>query len=170
MRVSLENVGTAISFNFLSVHHTLCRYKWHACQLTCTDKFLNVPTNFQMYRQKSEKALLGGGGGQLPPLPPPPPSGYASALGMEILCLIPNNNCWVTKYPAVLIFIADILKHHYGVVQTPFHWLTQCTGLSSSYRRIGVLRLAVGPLICLVWVSRREFAIPKPFSTLQVQV
>ena len=31
----------------------------------------HVPTNFQMYRQKSEKALLGGGG-QLPPLPPPP--------------------------------------------------------------------------------------------------
>ena len=24
---------------------------------------LHVPTNFQMYRQKSEKALLGGGGG-----------------------------------------------------------------------------------------------------------
>ena len=38
---------------------------------------LHVPTNFQMYRQKSEKALLGGGGGQLPP---PPPSGYANAL------------------------------------------------------------------------------------------
>ena len=30
---------------------------------------LNVPTNFQMYRQKSEKALLGG---------PLPPSGYAN--------------------------------------------------------------------------------------------
>ena len=29
----------------------------------------HVPTNFQMYRQKSEKALLGGGG----ELPPPPP-------------------------------------------------------------------------------------------------
>ena len=35
---------------------------------------LHVPTNFQMYRQNSENALLGGGGGQLPPcLPPPPP-------------------------------------------------------------------------------------------------
>ena len=34
-----------------------------------------VPTNFQMYRQKSEKALLGGGGGgaAAPPCPPPPP-------------------------------------------------------------------------------------------------
>ena len=31
----------------------------------------HVPTNFQMYRQKSEKALLGGGGGQLAPPPPP---------------------------------------------------------------------------------------------------
>ena len=46
----------------------------------CTDKFPNVPTNFQMYRQKSEKALLGGGG-NCPPGPPPPPplSGYANA-------------------------------------------------------------------------------------------
>ena len=33
---------------------------------------LHVPTNFQMYRQNSQKALLGGGG-QLPSLPPPPP-------------------------------------------------------------------------------------------------
>ena len=33
----------------------------------------HVPTNFQMYRQKSEKALLG------PAPPPPPPSGYANA-------------------------------------------------------------------------------------------
>ena len=40
---------------------------------------LHVPTNFQMYRQNSEKALLGGGGGQFP-LPPPPPSGYANDL------------------------------------------------------------------------------------------
>ena len=37
---------------------------------------LNVPKNFQMYRQKSEKALWGGGG-QLPP-PCPHPSGYAN--------------------------------------------------------------------------------------------
>ena len=34
---------------------------------------LHVPTNFQMYRQKSEKALLWGGGGELPPCFPPPP-------------------------------------------------------------------------------------------------
>ena len=36
---------------------------------------LHVPTNFQMYQQNSEKALLGG---QLPPAPPL--SGYASAV------------------------------------------------------------------------------------------
>ena len=35
---------------------------------------LHVPTNFQMYRQKSEKALLGGGA-----IAPLPPSGYANA-------------------------------------------------------------------------------------------
>ena len=33
---------------------------------------LHVPTNFQMYRQNSEKAL---------PPPPPPPSGYANDQG-----------------------------------------------------------------------------------------
>ena len=51
---------TAISFNILLVLQILCRY---ACRLTC------IATNFQMYRQNSEKALLGG----LPPCPPPPP-------------------------------------------------------------------------------------------------
>ena len=65
---------------FLSIFCRYIRYfvgtKWYACRLTCTNKFSNVPTNFQMYRQKSEKALWGGGGagGQLPP----PPSGYAN--------------------------------------------------------------------------------------------
>ena len=33
---------------------------------------LHVATNFQIYRQNSEKALWGGGGG-VAPLPPPPP-------------------------------------------------------------------------------------------------
>ena len=33
----------------------LCRYKWHACRLTCTDKFPNVPT-------KLRKGIIGGGG------------------------------------------------------------------------------------------------------------
>ena len=35
------------------------------------------PTNFQMYRQKSEKSIIGGGGGAAAP-PAPPPSGYAN--------------------------------------------------------------------------------------------
>ena len=37
-----------------------------------------VPTNFQMYRQNSEKTLLGGGGANAPL--PPHPSGYADGL------------------------------------------------------------------------------------------
>ena len=45
----------------LSVHQILCRYKWHACRLTCTDKFPNVPT-------KIRKSIIGG---QLPPPAPP---------------------------------------------------------------------------------------------------
>ena len=52
---------TAISFNILSVLQILCRYKWHACRLTCTDKFPNVPT-------KLWKSIIGGGG-QPAPLP-----------------------------------------------------------------------------------------------------
>ena len=32
---------------------------------------LHVATNFEMYRQNSEKTLLGGGG-DFPPAPPPP--------------------------------------------------------------------------------------------------
>ena len=47
---------------------------------------LHVPTNFQMYRQHSEKALWGGGGDNCPP-PPPPPSGYASEFRMVKLLL-----------------------------------------------------------------------------------
>ena len=45
---------------------------------------LHVPTNFQMYRQISEKSIMGGGGA-IAPLPPPPPSGYASG-GRNRLC------------------------------------------------------------------------------------
>ena len=45
---------------------------------------LHVPTNFQMYRQHSEKALWGGD--NCPP-PPPPPSGYASEFRMVKLLL-----------------------------------------------------------------------------------
>ena len=49
---------------FCRVLQILCRYKWHACRLTCSDKFPNVPT-------KLWKSIIGGGG--LPPCPPPPP-------------------------------------------------------------------------------------------------
>ena len=67
----------------------LCRYKWHACRLTCTDTFLNVPTNFQMYRQKSEKTLLGGGGGAIAPPPRPP---LATLMYCSHSC---KKNCWI---------------------------------------------------------------------------
>ena len=46
---------------------------------------LHVPTDFQMYTQNSEKALLGG---QFAPPAPPPPSGYALLTCYDILlCL-----------------------------------------------------------------------------------
>ena len=59
---------TAISFNILLVLQILCRHKWHACRLMYVH--VHVATNFQMYRQNSEKASLVGGGGILPPCPP----------------------------------------------------------------------------------------------------
>ena len=68
-RASLEifrifTFKTAISFNILLVLQIFCRYKWHACRLTCTDKFPNVPT-------KLRKRIIGGGGA-IAPCPPPP--------------------------------------------------------------------------------------------------
>ena len=36
---------------------------------------LHAATNFQMYRQNSEKSIIGGGGA---PAPAPPPPGYAN--------------------------------------------------------------------------------------------
>ena len=82
---ALQNVGIFTFLNcyffqlYLSVHQMLCRYKWHACRLKCTDKFPNgtdkspkrhkvggnwkfvgifkptsmsfVPTKYLMYRQ-----------------------------------------------------------------------------------------------------------------------
>ena len=54
----------------------------------------HVPTNFQMYRQKSEKALWGG---SCPPLPPPPPPPLATLMPLSLLHNIfaPNiiNQC-----------------------------------------------------------------------------
>ena len=49
--------------------------------LHATAKFPNVPTNFQMYRQNSEKAFLGGGGGGS--CPPCTSSGYDDAPRFE---------------------------------------------------------------------------------------
>ena len=62
---------TAISFNILLVLMILCRYKWHACRLTCTDRFPNVPTT-------PRKSIMGGGGA-IAPCPP----GYANALSFS---------------------------------------------------------------------------------------
>ena len=42
-RASLENFGIFTSLNCYFFH--ICRYKWHACRLTCTDKSPNIPTN-----------------------------------------------------------------------------------------------------------------------------
>ena len=73
---SLENVHikkTAISFNILLV---LQKLRWYKNNDILAGS--HVPTNVQMYRQNSEKALWGGGGGngeiapQHPPPPPPP--------------------------------------------------------------------------------------------------
>ena len=49
---------------------------WYKCTSVGTNYILvgsHVPTDFQMYRQNFEKALIA-------PLPPPPPSGYASVI------------------------------------------------------------------------------------------
>ena len=67
---------------FLSI---FCRYIKYFVGTNDMLVGLHVPTNFQMYRQKSEKALLGGGG-NCPP--PPPPSGYAN---WSHLCVKPSR-------------------------------------------------------------------------------
>ena len=55
---------------FLSI---FCRYFRYFVGTNDMLVGLHVPTNFQMYRQNSEKALWGGG-----EFPPCPPSGYAN--------------------------------------------------------------------------------------------
>ena len=76
-RASLENFGIFTFLNcyffqyFVGTSDTLSvQMTCLSAYYTCTDKFPNVPTNFQMYRQKSEKALLGGGGAAPPPPAP----------------------------------------------------------------------------------------------------
>ena len=80
---------------FLSI---FCRYircfvgtnAWHACRLTCTDKFPNVPT-------KVSKIHYWGGGGQLPPCPL---SGYANAyLTISLRFNYSRKNCvWIFNW------------------------------------------------------------------------
>ena len=66
----------AISFNIWLVY---LRYFVGTNGLSA---YNHVPTNFEMYRQNSEKALSGGGGAIAPLHPPPPPplSDYANPL------------------------------------------------------------------------------------------
>ena len=62
------------------------RYKWHACRLTCTDKFPNILT-------KLRKSIMGGGG-----VAPLSPSGYASD---NVPCRQTPNlwHCWIIRHP-----------------------------------------------------------------------
>ena len=72
---------------FLSI---FCRYIRYFVGTNDMLVGLHVPIFFQMYRQNSEKALLGGGGGVAPlppPPPPPPPSGYANAVALRCTLL-----------------------------------------------------------------------------------
>ena len=54
----------------VNVLQKLCRYKWHTCRLTCTDRFLNVPAKLRFFFWRGN-----------PCLPPPPPSSYAGRGG-----------------------------------------------------------------------------------------
>ena len=61
-----KNFFYILKLLFLSI---FCRYIRYVVGTNDMFVGLHVPTNFQMYRQNSEKALVGGGG-QLPPPPP----------------------------------------------------------------------------------------------------
>ena len=56
MRASFENFGIFTKLLFLSI---FCRYIRYFVGTNDMLVGLHVPTNFQMYRQKSEKALMG---------------------------------------------------------------------------------------------------------------
>ena len=78
-RASLENFGifTFLKLLFLSI---FCRYIRYFVGTNDMLVGSHVPTNFQMYRQNSEKALLGGS------CPPPPPP-LATLMTLYILCM-----------------------------------------------------------------------------------
>ena len=71
---------------------------------------LHVPTNFQMYRQNTEKALLGG---NCPPCPPPP-FGYANV--MMIMIGVPRRGGGVL---GAVFLIAETGKNY--VIFTSFY-------------------------------------------------
>ena len=74
---------------FLSI---FCRYFRYFVGTNDMLVGLHVPTNFQMYRQNSEKHYGGGGGGGNCSLGPPPPSGYANECHL-IFLTIHENTC-----------------------------------------------------------------------------
>ena len=134
MWASLENFGIftfilklLISFNIWSVHQILCRYKWHACRFTCTDKFPNVPTKLR------KRIMGGGGGGVAPPTPPPPPSGYANVLDML------EFHAWEVKIfiwegrKKKKIFFLHLLRNSFHRVAYFCHWTAEMWCTSSSY-------------------------------------
>ena len=71
----IKNIENVLAFYILKLLF-LSIFCWYFRYFVGTnDKLvaLHVATNFEMYQQNSEKALLGGGG-ELPPCPPPPPA------------------------------------------------------------------------------------------------
>ena len=110
---------TAISVNVLSVLQILCRYKWHACRLTCTDKFPNVPT-------KLRKCNIGGG--QLhPPPATPPPSPLATLMvagKLELVHIYVLSSCDINSCE---VWSVDALKWQKGAccLFAPFEQLSR---------------------------------------------
>ena len=105
--------------NFLLVLQKLCRYKWHTCRLTCTDRFPNVPTKLRNY-------IIGPGAeGQFPPCTPPPPGLCASVVDTHSI----NSH-----YRSPGIHPTPVSLHHY----------TACmrTSITSSSRLLNKVELA----------------------------
>ena len=77
---------------------------------------LNVPTNFQIYGQKSEKALFGGA---IAPLPPPPPPRLATLMTTRRIkgCHYHKPNFWKSTY---------MFTHLHLWFQWRYHHLHHC--------------------------------------------